>query len=122
MEYTKEEYKILLRAYIDYKQLERELYLDFGETKDIQAVYNYIKELAEQTQFYHIDFVEVNLQEGYFDFNYNDMVLTISMYNRRNIVMLCDTIDVWNDKEDNLIGEFDFNTLEKIIFGYRKEG
>lgn len=36
--------------------------------------------------------------------------------------MLCDTIDVWNDKEDNLIGEFDFNTLEKIIFGYRKEG
>lgn len=65
MEYTKEEYQILLRAYIDYKQLERELYLDFGETKDIQAVYNYIKELAEQTQFYHIDFVEVNLQEGY---------------------------------------------------------
>ena len=45
MNYNEEDMKILKRAYIDYKQLERKLNIDIGDTDNIKKVYDYILEL-----------------------------------------------------------------------------
>lgn len=121
IKFNENEMKILRRAYIDYKQLERLLDIEFGETADLNAVYEYIKRLSDLKHLgYHIDFTNVDIEEGYFDFNYNDMCLTISVYNTRLIVKLADSIEIWNDKESSYLAEFDFDSLEKLILGYEK--
>ena len=36
IKYNEEDMKVLKRAYIDYKQLERQLNIDIGDTEDIR--------------------------------------------------------------------------------------
>lgn len=105
--------QIKKRAYIDYKQLERQLNIDIGDTEDIVKVYNYIDDLRG------VSFTNVDLEnDKYFDFNYKDMCLTISKDNMRNVCKLTESIELWNDKENTYIGTFDFNDLEKEVLGY----
>lgn len=110
MKYSNEEMKILKRAYIDYKQLERKLNIDLGDTADLEKAYNYINDLRE-TSFTNVD-LEV---AEYFDFNYKDMCLTISKNNYRNVCKLAESIELWNDKENSYINTIDFEDLEKMI-------
>ena len=105
--------KVLKRAYIDYKQLERQLNIDIGDTGDIRKVYDYIDDLRGAS------FTNVSLEVGeYFDFNYKDMCLTISKNNYRNVCKLTESIELWNDKEETYIDTLDFDDLEKIVLGY----
>ncbi len=119
MKFNEQEMIILKRAYIDYKQLERQLNIDFGDTRDLRAVYDYIDEMRKYNKT--IGFTNVDLEEGYFDFNYNDMCLTISVYNKAEYVRLSDGIEIWNnEKLSLLVGLIEFNELEKIVLGYDK--
>jgi len=118
--YTDYEMEILTRCYVDYKQLERLLKNDIGDSYDIEKVYLYMKELAKNNN--RLGFTNVDLDEGYFDFNYNDMLLTISKYNTRKICLLCDLICVYDDKNCCDLCEIDFNDLEKLIFNYVEFG
>lgn len=113
IKYNGEDMKVLKRAYIDYKQLERKLAIDLGDTEDLQKAYNYINDLRE-TSFTNVD-LEV---EEYFDFNYKDMCLTISKNNYRNVCKLAESIELWNDKENTYIDTILFEDLEKIVLGY----
>lgn len=114
MEYNEEELKILKRAYIDYKQLERQLYTDIGDTDNISKVYDYFKNYVRGASFTNID-----LEVGeYFDFNYKDMCLTISKNNIREVCRLADSIELWNDKENTYINTIGFEELEKVVLGY----
>lgn len=113
MEKSLTDQQIKKRAYIDYKQLERKLAIDLGDTEDLEKVYNYINDLRGTS------FTNVNLEVGeYFDFNYKDMCLTISKNNYRNVCKLTESIELWNDKEETYIGTFDFEDLEKEVLGY----
>lgn len=113
MEKSLTDQQIKKRAYIDYKQLERKLAIDLGDTEDLEKVYNYIDDLRGTS------FTNVNLEVGeYFDFNYKDMCLTISKNNYRNVCKLTESIELWNDKEETYIGTFDFEDLEKEVLGY----
>lgn len=99
---------IYKRAYIDYKQLERQLAIDIGETTNIKEVYDYVGQLPT------VSFIDVDLDYGYFDFNYKDMCLTISTFNNRGIVRLAESIDLWDN--GCLLDVIDFNDLERKIF------
>ena len=113
MKYNAEELKILKRAYIDYKQLERQLSIDIGDTDNIKKVYDYMSGLRE------VSFTNVDLDfDEYFDFNYKDMCLTISKNNRRNVCKLADSVELWNDKGTNYINTIGFGELEKVVLGY----
>lgn len=113
--YSEEDMKILKRAYIDYKQLERQLNIDIGDTEDIKKVYNYINECVRGTNMTNVD---LEVQE-YFDFNYKDMCLTISKSNNiRRVCKLSDSIELWNDNETSYINTIGFEDLEKIVLGY----
>lgn len=110
--------QILKRAYIDYKQLERILYIDFGKTKDLQAVYNYIECMSEHKEN-KISFTNIYLEDGFFDFNYKDMLLTISNFNVNDWVWLAESIEVY-DENGILIKQIDFEDLEKEVLGYNE--
>lgn len=113
IKYNEEDMKVLKRAYIDYKQLERQLNIDIGDTEDIRKVYDYIDDLRGAS------FTNVSLEVGeYFDFNYKDMCLTISKNNYRNVCKLAESVELWNDKEETYVGTLDFDDLEKIVLGY----
>ena len=114
--YNEREMKILTRVYIDYKQLERKLNIDFGDTYDIEKVYEYMLKLKENDTT--IGFTNVDLDLGYFDFNYKDMLLTISKYNRREVVKLAENIIIYDDEMGTDFDEMNFEDLEKIIMGY----
>ena len=115
MNYSEEDMKILKRAYIDYKQLERKLSIDIGDTDNITKVYNYMSDLRE-VSFTNVD---LNVSE-YFDFNYKDMCLTISKNNYRNVCRLAESIELWNDNETSYINTIGFEELEKLVLGYEK--
>lgn len=114
--YNEREMKILTRVYVDYKQLERKLNIDFGDTTDIEEVYNYILELKENDTTIGITNVELDL--GYFDFNYKDMLITISKYNKREICKIAEDIIIYDDEMGTDFEEMDFEDLEKIVLGY----
>lgn len=114
--YNDEEMKILKRIYIDYKQLERKLNIDIGETTDIEKVYNYIQELKENDM--SIGFTNIELDLGYFDFNYKDMLITISKFNKRGICKIAEDIIPYNDEKGYELDSIDFEDLEKLILGY----
>ena len=114
--YNEREMKILTRVYVDYKQLERKLNIDFGDTTDIEEVYNYILELKKNDTTIGITNVELDL--GYFDFNYRDMLITISKYNRREVVKLAEDIIIYDDENATDFDEMNFEELEKIVLGY----
>ena len=116
--YNEREMKILTRVYVDYKQLERKLNIDFGDTYDIEKVYNYMLNLKENDTT--IGFTNVDLDLGYFDFNYKDMCLTISKNNYRNVCRLAESIELWNDNETTYINTIGFEELEKLVLGYEK--
>jgi hypothetical protein len=114
--YNEEDMKILRRAYIDYRQLERKLSIDIGDTDNIFKVYDYFKNYISGISFTNID-----LEVGeYFDFNYKDMCLTISKNNYRNVCKLAESIELWNDKETTYINTICFEELEKLVLGYEK--
>ena len=117
--YNEREMKILTRVYIDYKQLERKLNIDFGDTYDIEKVYNYMLKLKENDTTIGFTNVDLDICE-YFDFNYKDMCLTISKNNYRNVCKLAESIELWNDKETTYINTIDFEELEKLVLGYEK--
>lgn len=114
--YNEREMKILTRVYIDYKQLERKLNIDFGDTTDIEEVYNYILELKKNDTTIGITNVELDL--GYFDFNYKDMLITISKYNKRGICKIAEDIIIYDDEMGTDFDEMNFEELEKIVLGY----
>lgn len=114
--YNEREMKILTRVYVDYKQLERKLNIDFGDTTDIEEVYNYILELKKNDTTIGITNVELDL--GYFDFNYKDMLITISKYNKRGICKIAEDIIIYDDEMGTDFEEMDFEDLEKIVLGY----
>lgn len=114
--YNEREMKILTRVYVDYKQLERKLNIDFGDTYDIEKVYDYILKLKENDTT--IGITNVDLELGYFDFNYRDMLITISKYNRREVVKLAEDIIIYDDENATDFDEMDFEELEKIVLGY----
>lgn len=114
--YNEREMKILTRVYVDYKQLERKLNIDFGDTTDIEEVYNYILELKKNDTTIGITNVELDL--GYFDFNYKDMLITISKYNKRGICKIAEDIIIYDDEMGADFEEMDFEDLEKIVLGY----
>ena len=118
--YTDEEMEILTRCYVDYKQLERLLYIEIGNTTDITKVYNFMVDLKRKDN--RFGFTNVELDEGYFDFNYRDMLLTISTYNTRKICLLGNLICVYDDKNCCDLCEIDFDDLEKLIFNYVEFG
>lgn len=101
---------IYKRAYIDYRQLERQLTIDIGETTNIKEVYDYIGQLP------NVSFTNVDLDYGYFDFNYKDMCLTISTFNNRGVVRLAESIELWDDENECLLDVIDFNDLERKMF------
>lgn len=113
MKYTKRETNILKRAYIDYKQLKEKLDIDLENTNDMEKCYEYIKNLAKNNKT--ITFTNVDLDLGYFDFNYNDMLLTISKYNINEICKLSEQIVIYDDENSIDLCEIDFKDLEKII-------
>ena len=104
--------KLFRKAYIDYKQLERFLSIDLGDSHDIEKAYNYIKDMSERNKT--ISFTNVDLDLGYFDFYYYDMLLTISTYNKREVCKLAESIIIY-DRYDNDY-EIDFNDLERKVF------
>lgn len=114
--YNEREMKILTRVYVDYKQLERQLNIDFGDTYNIEKVYEYMEDMSKNNRT--ISFTNVDLDLGYFDFYYNDMLLTISKYNKREVCKLGENIIIYDDENAIDFEEIDFNDLEKIIFGY----
>lgn len=115
MNYSEEDMKILKRAYIDYKQLERKLNIDIGDTDNIKKVYDYMSNLRE------VSMTNVDLDIcDYFDFNYKDMCLTISKNNYRNVCKLAESIELWNDKETKYINTIDFEELEKLVLDYEE--
>ena len=65
-----------------------------------------------------IGFTNVDLDLGYFDFNYKDMLLTISKYNRREVVKLGEDIIIYDDEMGTDFDEMNFEELEKIVLGY----
>ena len=115
--YNEEYMKILKRAYIDYKQLERKLSINIGDTDNIKKVYDYILELKGNDNTISMTNVDLDICE-YFDFNYKDMCLTISKNNYRNVCKLAESIELWNDKETTYINTIDFDELEKLVLGY----
>lgn len=114
--YSDEEMVILKRIYIDYKQLERKLSIDIGDTEDIEKVFKYIQELKEHDTT--IGFTNIELDLGYFDFNYKDMLITISKFNKRGICKLAENIIPYNDEKGYDFEDIDFEDLEKLILGY----
>lgn len=117
--YNEEDMKILKRAYIDYKQLERKLSINIGDTDNIKKVYDYILELKGNDNTISMTNVDLDICE-YFDFNYKDMCLTISKNNYRNVCKLAESIELWNDKETTYINTIDFDELEKLVLGYEE--
>ena len=109
---TSEEIKIRRKSYIDFKQLERLLFKEFGLTKDITQVYDYLD------TFKGIDFTNVDLDDGWFDFNYKDMCLTIRE-NTNGFVVLFDGIELY-DKEGNFMAYVKFQDLEKEFLEYEE--
>jgi len=114
--YNEREMKILTRVYIDYKQLERKLSIDIGDTYDIEKVYKYMLELKKKDTT--IGFTNIDLDLGYFDFNYKDMLLTISKYNKREVCKLGEDIIIYDDEMGTDFDEMNFEDLEKIVLGY----
>lgn len=62
-----------------------------------------------------VSFTNVCLEHGYFDFNYYDMCLTIADYDLNGNVELTDSIEVWNDLEEEYIGTYSYDTIKKMI-------
>ena len=118
--YNEEEMKILKRIYIDYKQLERRLSIDIGETTDIKKVFEYIQDLKEREK--SLGFTNIELDLGYFDFNYKDMLITISNYNERKICRLAEDIIPYNDEKGYEFQDINFEDLEKLVLGYEPFG
>ncbi len=97
-------------AYINYKELERRLGIEVGNTNTIENVYNYIKNSKD------CKITNEQLEEGWFDFEYKDMYLTINKNSYGEICKLCDCIELWDN--DSCIGYFLFENLEKEVLEY----
>lgn len=101
--------KIYKRAYIDYKQLERELNKKVGEVNDLKVMQEYMKKT------YNINITKV--EDKCFVFNYKDMSLIITNNNPRELCQLFEVIMIYDEK-GNVIKIIDFNDLEKEILKY----
>lgn len=97
------------KCYIDYRQLERHLYNNIGYESSIYVAYNFIEKLK-------VEFTNVELKEGFFDFYYKDMLLTISNFNRTKNARLLDVIEIYDNV--GLVKILEFNDLEKEVFDY----
>ena len=100
---------LLKKCYVDYRQLERTLYNNIGYESSIYVAYNFIEKLK-------VEFTNVELKEGFFDFYYKDMLLTISNFNRTKNARLLDTIEIYDSI--GLVKILEFNDLEKEVFDY----
>lgn len=116
MKYNEEKMKILRRAYIDYRQLERQLYIDFGNTNNLEEVYEYIENIIRYDKSSN-NYIGT-LNEDYFDFTYRNMDLSVSLGNRASLVRLCENIEIWDNTRSVMVADIDFNELEKMVLGY----
>lgn len=101
--------RLFKKCYIDYKQLERHLYNNIGYESSIYVAYNFIEKLG-------VEFTNIELKDGFFDFYYKDMLLTISTFNRTKNARLLDTIEIYDSV--GLVKILEFNDLEKEVFDY----
>ena len=101
--------RLFKKCYIDYMQLERHLYNNIGYESSIYVAYNFIEKLG-------VEFTNIELKDGFFDFYYEDMLLTISNFNRTKNARLLDTIEIYDSV--GLVKILEFNDLEKEVFDY----
>ena len=101
--------RLFKKCYIDYRQLERHLYNNIGYESSIYVAYNFIEKLG-------VEFTNIELKDGFFDFYYEDMLLTISNFNRTKNARLLDTIEIYDSV--GLVKILEFNDLEKEVFDY----
>ena len=90
------------KAYHDYMNFKEELE---NLNYTFLELYTYLKNRKD------ISFTNVELDWGYYDFNYKDMTLTIN--NKNNKAELSSIIELWNDKSCSYITTFDIKELEK---------
>lgn len=103
------ENNLLKKCYIDYKQLERTLYNNIGYDSSIYVAYNFVAKMD-------VEFTNVELTDGFFDFYYKDMLLTISTFNRTKHARLLDVIEIYDNV--GLVKILEYNDLEKEVFNY----
>ena len=104
------ESELFKKCYIDYKQLERKLYNNIGYESSIYVAYNFIEKLKD------VEFTNIELKDGFFDFYYKDMLLTISDFNRTKNARLLDTIEIYDSI--GLVKILEFEDLEKEVLDY----
>ena len=105
------ESSLLKRCYIDYRQLERHLYNNIGYESSIYVAYNFVEKLG-------VEFTNIELKEGFFDFYYKDMLLTISTFNRTKNARLLDVIEIYDNI--GLVKIIEYNDLEKEVLCYER--
>ena len=104
------ENNLFKKCYIDYKQLERKLYNNIGYESSIYVAYNFIEKQKG------VEFTNIELKDGFFDFYYNDMLLTISDFNRTKNARLLDTIEIYDSV--GLVKILEYEDLEKEVLSY----
>lgn len=92
------------KAYKDYLEFKKEIE---NLNYNFLEIYDYLKTRKD------IFFTNVELDWGYYDFNYKDMTLTIN--NKDNKAELSPTIELWNDTTCSYIGTYDLKDLEKEV-------
>lgn len=96
------------KSYVDYLILKKKIEKDIGDTKDMQVMYDYIDKIKGAS------YTNVELDFGYFDFNYKFMCLTIDNYNDDKICRLSESIEIY-DEFGMFVGEYSFDKLEKEV-------
>lgn len=97
--------ELIEKAYKDYLEFKKEIE---NLNYNFLELYNYLKNRKD------IFFTNVELDWGYYDFNYKDMTLTINN-NKDNKAELSPTIEIWDDKSCSYVGTYDVKELEKEV-------
>lgn len=111
MEYSKEELNIFKNVIKDYKIIKEDIDKKIQKGCNLQDLYDYIRHLSS-CHITNYDLTD-NIMK-YIDFDYCDMLLSI--YDDNDGVYLGDTIEVYNDKRIEFIGNFNnINEIKNIL-------
>ncbi len=105
---------MISKAVKDYDELKEEITKKVNNGYTLEMLYDLFRHNSA------IDITNINLDFGYFDFNYEDMCLTVTNSELTGKPELINEIELYNDAENEFLGTYSydelrgFNNSEKI--------
>ena len=110
MRYNKEDKKLLTKVYYDYIDFRHTINVLVKNGKNMQELYDYVL-VNVDCDITNCEFLD---DFKYIDINFKDMTISILQHNN-DTIYVGSTIEVWNDKKYEYLGDIDFKDLEKLV-------